>query len=240
MYLILKQGDTKMIKLRKSEDRGIVNHGWLKAKHTFSFGSYYDPQNMHFGPLRVINQDIIAGNSGFPEHPHDNMEIITYIIKGELSHKDSSGGGSTIFPGRVQRMSAGSGIVHSEFNQSNNETELLQIWLLPERKNIDPGYEEKEFALNAAENSLQLIASQNSQEALSINRDVEIYRSILDKEENFSYQVKKRYQWLQLISGQLDVNGQGLNEGDAIGLENEGSLAISALEKAHFLLFDMN
>ena len=240
MYLILKQGDTKMKKLRKSEDRGIVNHGWLKAKHTFSFGSYYDPQNMHFGPLRVINQDIIAGNSGFPEHPHDNMEIITYIIKGELSHKDSSGGGSTIFPGRVQRMSAGSGIVHSEFNQSNNETELLQIWLLPEKKNIDPGYEEKEFALNAAENNLQLIASQNSQEALSINRDVEIYRSILDKEENFSYQVKKRYQWLQLISGQLDVNGQGLNEGDAIGLENEGSLAISALEKAHFLLFDMN
>lgn len=229
-----------MIRIRKSEDRGQVNHGWLKAKHTFSFGSYQDPRYKHFGPLVVINQDKIAGDSGFPEHPHDNMEIITYIINGELSHKDSTGGGSTIYPGKVQRMTAGSGIVHSEFNGSQSETELLQIWILPEERDIEPGYEEKEFSQEKGNNSLQLLASRTNAEALHIHRDVNIFRSFLDEGKKIEHKSQKRYQWLQLISGELDLNGQILKAGDAAGLESEDMLTISAQKKAHFLLFDMN
>ena len=229
-----------MIKIRKSQDRGFVDHGWLKAKHSFSFGSYQDPRHKHFGPLVVINQDIIAGDSGFPSHPHDNMEIITYIIKGELSHKDNSGGGSTIYSGRIQRMSAGSGIVHSEFNGSDSETELLQIWILPEERNIKPGYEEKEFDPESAKNKLQLLVAKDDNEALAINRDAKIYRSFLDTGELISFSSEKPYQWLQLISGEVVVNGNVLQEGDAIGLNKEGNLIIEAEKDAHFLLFDMN
>lgn len=230
-----------MIKIRKSQERGFVDHGWLKAKHTFSFGSFYDPEYMHFGPLRVINQDKIAAHSGFPAHPHEDMEIITYIIKGELSHKDNTGGGSTIYPGRIQRMSAGTGIRHSEFNNSDSETELLQMWLLPDKKGHTPGYEEKTFDHEDAQNSLQLLVSDSDPgEALSINRQVNFYRSFLEKDKEISHQNTGKYQWVQLIEGELNVNGNILEEGDAIGLKDENALKIIANSKAHFVLFDMN
>lgn len=230
-----------MIKIRKSQERGFVDHGWLKARHTFSFGSFYDPEHMHFGPLRVINQDKIAAHSGFPAHPHEDMEILTYIIKGELSHKDNTGGGSTIYPGRIQRMSAGTGIRHSEFNNSDSETELLQMWLLPDKKGHTPGYEEKTFDHEDAQNSLQLLVSGNDPGgALSINRQVNFYRSFLEKDKEISHQNTGKYQWVQLIEGELNVNGNILEEGDAIGLKDENALKIIANSKAHFVLFDMN
>ena len=228
-----------MIKLRKSEERGQVNHGWLKAKHSFSFASYQDPKHKHFGPLRVINQDIIAGDTGFPEHPHDNMEIITYIISGEMSHKDSTGGGSTIFPGKIQRMSAGSGISHSEFNSSSNETELLQIWLFPEKKDIEPSYEEKEFSETV--NNLQLLVSQKGESAsLHINRDIKLYRSFLKAEKNINFKPERKQQWIQLVSGSLLVNDIELKDGDGLGLKDFEEISIQASKDAHFLLFDMN
>ena len=228
-----------MIKLRKSEDRGQINHGWLNAKHSFSFASYQDPKHKHFGPLRVINQDIIAGGAGFPEHPHENMEIITYIISGEMSHKDSTGGGSTIFPGKIQRMSAGSGISHSEFNSSSNETELLQIWLFPEEKDIKPSYEEKEFTEH--QNDLQLLVSKNGEnKSLHINRDIKLFRSFLNEGESINFNPKKKSQWLQLISGSLTVNDLNISEGDGLGIKDLEEITIQASKKAHFLLFDMN
>ena len=230
-----------MVKIRKSEDRGFVDHGWLKARHTFSFGSFYDPENMHFGPLRVINQDKIAAHSGFPQHPHEDMEIITYIIKGELSHKDNTGGGSTIYPGRIQRMSAGKGIQHSEFNDSNAETELLQMWLIPDQKGHKPGYEEKYFDSEPAQNKLQLLVSgYRNSDALEINRAVNFYRSFLDSGKELFHESIGKYLWLQLIEGTVDVNGNILNEGDAIGFKDEESLKIIANSNAHFVLFDMN
>lgn len=229
-----------MIKVRKSEERGSVDHGWLKAKHAFSFASYQDPKHKHFGPLVVINQDIISAGSGFPNHPHENMEILTYIISGELSHEDNTGAGSTIYPNKVQRMSAGSGIVHSEFNQSDQETELLQIWILPEEKDINPGYEEQEFNSVKAIDNLQLLASGNSSKALKINRDINVYRSFLGINNDIDFKAQKKYQWIQLISGSIKIKGHKLKSGDAIGMQDEGPFTIEAEEKAHFLLFDMN
>jgi len=228
-----------MIKIRKSEDRGRHQNSWLNAKHSFSFGSYQDPENTSFGPLRVINQDIIATGAGFPEHPHDNMEIITYIIKGEMSHKDSTSGGSTIFPGRIQRMSAGFGITHSEFNSSSQETELLQIWLFPEKHNIEPNYEEKEF--EETKNELQLlVTADNDSSSLSINSEIKLFRSFLDKGQQIPYKAEKKNQWLQLITGSLKVNGSEISAGDGLGLSDIEKISIKALKNAHFLLFDMN
>ncbi len=230
------------MKLRKSSERGFVNHQWLKARHTFSFGSYYDPNHLHFGPLRVINQDIIKEKSGFPEHSHEDMEIITYIIRGELSHKDSTGGGSTIYPNKVQRMSAGTGIFHSEFNNSLNETELLQMWVLPDKKGHAPSYEEKVFEEENAQNQLQLLVSgKNETGTLAINRDIHLYRSFLEKDKQLIHRCFGRYQWLQLIEGQLEVNGIILDSGDGIGLNDKENIILKAImNKAHFLLFDMN
>ena len=231
-----------MISIRQSNDRGAVNMGWLDARHSFSFGSYYDPDHMGFGPLRVINEDRVQPAQGFGMHGHRDMEIITYIIEGALEHKDSMGNGSVIRRGDVQRMTAGTGVMHSEFNHSNEDlTHLLQIWILPERNGLQPGYEEKLFDEGDKRNRLLLIASQDSRDgSLKIHQDVDLYASILDGDAQVEHQFADgRKGWIQVIRGQLNVNGSPLSAGDGAALDDAGSVTISAADESEFLLFDM-
>ncbi len=231
-----------MISIRQSGDRGAVNMGWLDARHRFSFGSYYDPDHMGFGPLRVINEDRVQPAQGFGMHGHRDMEIITYIIEGALEHKDSMGNGSVIRRGDVQRMTAGTGVMHSEFNHSNDDlTHLLQIWILPERNGLQPGYEEKAFDEGDKRNRLLLIASQDSRNgSLKIHQDVDLYASILDGDAQVEHSFAAgRKGWIQVIRGQLNVNGSSLSAGDGAALDDAGSVTISAADESEFLLFDM-
>jgi len=228
-----------MIKLRKSNDRGFFNHGWLKSFHTFSFANYYDPAHMHFGNLRVINEDEIDGGTGFGKHPHDNMEIITYVTSGALSHQDSMNNSSTIFPGEVQIMSAGTGVFHSEFNhEKNSKTHLLQIWILPKEKNIAPRYGQKSFS---KENELVLAVSGSGRDgSLQINQDAEIFVGKFSQEKTINFSAKKnRKIWIQLISGNIDVNGNKLEKGDGCAIQNEENLDLKISAKSEFLLFDL-
>lgn len=226
-----------MIKIRKSSARGFANHGWLKSFHTFSFANYYDPAHMHFGNLRVINEDIIAAGAGFGKHPHDNMEIITYVISGALSHQDSMGNSSTILPGEVQIMSAGTGVFHSEFNhEKHGETHLLQIWILPKLKNIAPRYDQKSFS---GEFSLAVSGS-GRDGSIQINQDAEIFVGKFLPGKNFDFVIKeKRKIWIQLISGKLSLNGLSLENGDAAAITDESTIKILAEEQSDFLLFDL-
>lgn len=231
-----------MIKIRKSLARGHANHGWLKSFHSFSFASYYDPNHMHFGNLRVINEDFIAAGAGFGKHPHDNMEIITYVISGALSHQDSMGNSSTILPGEVQIMSAGTGVYHSEFNhEKNSETHLLQIWILPKLKNIAPRYDQKSFAKDFQKNDLVLVVSGSGRDdSIQINQDADIFVGKFSAEKNFEFAIKEgRKIWIQLISGKISVNGSSLENGDAAAIIDESKIKILAEEKSEFLLFDL-
>lgn len=232
-----------MIKVRKSEERGHANHGWLDSYHTFSFANYYDPQNMGFRDLRVINQDKVDAGMGFGAHPHNNMEIISYVLEGKLAHKDSMGTSSVIVPGDVQRMSAGTGVVHSEFNNSeNDDVRFLQIWILPEEKNIKPSYAQKNFDRNTKLNNLKLIVSKNGdEESITINQDMNLYSSILETNKELNYEVPdNRYVWLHVTSGKVRVNNEfELGLGDAISVSNEKSLNIVAIDESEFLLFDL-
>lgn len=231
-----------MITLRKSQERGNADHGWLKTFHTFSFAHYYDPKHMGFRDLRVINEDHVAAGQGFGKHPHDNMEIVTYIVKGALEHKDSMGNGSVIRPGDIQRMSAGTGVIHSEFNPSKDEpVHLLQIWILPERKELKPGYEEKHFDDSAKKNRLCLLVSPDgAQNSARINSDVRLYAAFLDAAKTLELPLSRgRHAWLQLISGEVDLNGQKLLAGDGASLSDETSVKIQATKNAEFLLFDL-
>ena len=231
-----------MIRVRRAEDRGAVNMGWLDARHSFSFGSYYDPEHMGFGVLRVINEDRIEPAQGFGTHGHKDMEIVTYIIEGALEHKDSMGNGSVIREGDVQRMSAGTGVQHSEFNHSKSEkTHLLQIWLLPERSGIEPGWEEKHFSNEDKKNRLKLIASRDARnDSLRIHQSVDLYASVLEKGESLSHALTDGHSaWVQIVRGKLDVNGEQLLAGDGAAIENFSALTIEALEASEFLLFDM-
>lgn len=229
------------MKLRKSLERGHLNFGWLDTYHTFSFGEYYDPQHMGFRKLRVINEDRVAANQGFGTHPHNNMEIITYVLSGELSHKDSMGNGSTIYPGDVQRMSAGTGVTHSEFNHSSHEVHLLQIWILPAIQNLTPSYEQKCFLEEEKKNRLCLVASQDARAgSVKIHQDLDLYASILDEGHDLEFLLKpQRAAWIQVVSGKLEINGVVAQAGDGISTENETNLKISAKEKSEFLLFDL-
>lgn len=232
-----------MITIRKSEDRGHADLGWLDTRYTFSFSDYYDPRFMGFRDLRVINEDLIAPGQGFPEHGHRDMEIITYMISGELSHRDSMGNGETIRPGEVQRMTAGRGVRHSEYSSPTDKTHLLQIWILPEAERLAPGYEQKAFPTEEKRAQLRLIASRGGGDgSVHINQDVKVYASILDAGQEISVKLdEQRHAWVQVISGQLTLNGEALNAGDGAAVSEENRLTITAAAaNTEFLFFDLN
>ena len=232
-----------MIKIRRSRERGKANYGWLDTKYTFSFSDYYDPNFMGFRDLRVINEDFIEPDQGFPKHGHRDMEIITYMISGELSHRDSMGNGETIRPSEVQRMTAGTGVLHSEFSSETDRTHLLQIWILPEAQRLTPGYEQKAFSAEEKRGRLRLIASRGGDDgSVHVNQDVKLYASILNGGEEVSLDLAAgRHAWVQLISGSLEVNGEALVAGDGAAISDESRLALkSTAENTEFLLFDLN
>jgi quercetin 2,3-dioxygenase len=222
-----------MIVIRKSQDRGHAEHGWLDSYHSFSFADYHDAQWMGFRSLRVINEDRVAPAQGFGSHPHRDMEIITYVLAGQLKHKDSMGNEGVINPGEIQKMSAGTGVVHSEFNASSKEeVHLLQIWIMPDAKNLKPAYEQ----------NLLPVDQQNSLFAfpVTIHQDAKVFRGRLSKGQDLSYKLnKERGVWVQMISGSLSINGNPLEAGDAAVVEKETDLKFSSQNKCEFLLFDL-
>jgi redox-sensitive bicupin YhaK (pirin superfamily) len=231
-----------MIKLRPSKERGHNNLGWLNTFHTFSFDTYFDPDHVGFRTLRVINEDQVQPETGFGTHPHRDMEIITYILAGELEHKDSMGNGSRIRPGEVQRMSAGTGVTHSEFNPSQTDpVHLLQIWILPERKGITPGYEQREFPAAESRGKFRLIASRDGREgAVTIHQDAEVYSALLEPDEKVSHSLKpNRHAWVQVARGAVTMNGHPLNEGDGAAVSQEEILEFQAGKSSEILLFDL-
>ena len=231
-----------MITIRKSNERGHANHGWLDSNFSFSFAEYYDPAHMHFGALRVINDDRIAAGMGFGMHPHQDMEIITYVLAGAIEHKDSMGNGSVIRPGNVQRMSAGTGVRHSEFNPSSIEqTHLLQIWILPARKGDAPSYEEKEFTDAEKRGQLRLVASPNGEQAsVTIHQDVKLYAGLFDGAESAAMPIQMgRKLYVHLARGAAEVNGLALEAGDAVMLTHESQLTIQHGTQAEVLVFDL-
>ncbi|MEZ2304231.1 MAG: pirin family protein [Microcoleus sp.] len=231
-----------MIAIRKSEARGHANHGWLDSYHTFSFANYYDPKYMNFRSLRVINEDVINGGKGFGTHGHTDMEIITYVLEGALEHKDSLGTGAVIKPGEVQRMSAGTGIQHSEFNHSPSDSvHLLQIWLLPDRNGLTPSYEQRDFPLVERRGRLRLVAARDARDgAVKIHQDVDLYAAVLDKDARVSHVLQSnRYAWVQVARGSVLLNGLALEQGDGAAVSDESELVIEATAEAEFLLFDL-
>ncbi len=231
-----------MIIRRLASQRGHADHGWLEARHSFSFGEYHDPAHMGFRTLRVINDDIIQGGQGFGMHGHRDMEIVTYVLEGALEHKDSMGNGSVLRHGDVQRMSAGRGVMHSEFNHSATEPlRLLQIWLLPEQTGIDPGYEERPFDMEGKRGQLQLIASPDpKEEAMHIHQDVRILAATLAQGETVAYDLAPgRHAWIQVAHGSLTVNGVDLDVGDGAAVSDETALRIEGGDAAEFLVFDL-
>ncbi len=231
-----------MIEIRKADDRGIANFGWLDSRHSFSFGSYYDPRHTGFGPLLVINDDRVQPARGFGTHGHRDMEIISYVLEGELAHKDSMGNGSVLRYGDVQRMSAGTGVMHSEFNNSpSQQVHFLQIWIEPSVQGIPPGYEEKHFDTESKRGRLRLVASPDGAEgSVSIHQDARMYASLLNGDESVSHALASgRRAYVHLIRGALEVNGTQLHTGDAVKLEGEAMINISKGEAAEFLLFDL-
>jgi len=231
-----------MLTIRRSRDRGHFDHGWLDTRHTFSFADYYDPGQMGFRSLRVINDDVIAGGEGFPPHPHRDMEIVTYVIEGSLAHKDSMGNGSIIRPGEVQRMSAGTGVTHSEYNnEPSAKTRLLQIWLLPERAGLTPSYEQKLFG-DARNNRLCLVAAPDGADgAVTIHQDARIYAAVLDDRVTIEHRLRPgRYAWVQIARGGVSLNGERLAEGDGAALGDIAELRLEALRGAsELLVFDL-
>jgi redox-sensitive bicupin YhaK (pirin superfamily) len=231
-----------MLTVRKSNDRGYADHGWLKSFHSFSFADYHDPAQMGFGPLRVINDDCVAAGQGFGTHGHRDMEIISYVLEGTLAHKDSMGNGSNLNYGKVQRMSAGTGVRHSEFNHSKTEpVHFLQIWIEPNVTGIEPSYEEKNFSQESKVGKLCLIASSDGRSnSVLIHQDAAVYASILEANDSIEYNlVAGRGVYLHIISGQLAVNGVELFAGDGLKITDGHRITIEKAEKAEFLLFDL-
>ena len=231
-----------MISLRKAAERGHANHGWLDTYHSFSFADYYDPGHMGFASLRVINEDRVAPGGGFPTHGHRDMEIITYVLEGALQHKDSMGNGSVIRPGDVQRMSAGTGITHSEANASASEfVHLLQIWIIPDKTGVVPSYEQKYFALGEKQHQLRLIASPDGRDgSVRIEHDGFVYASLLDGGDELTHVLAPgRSAYVQVARGALSVNGKKVTAGDGVMLEDEHEVRLSDAQQAEVLLFDL-
>jgi hypothetical protein len=231
-----------MMTIRKSGERGHANHDWLDSYHTFSFADYYDPKHNHFRSLRVINEDFIAPAKGFGTHPHNDMEIITYIAKGALQHRDSMGNSAVMRAGDIQRISAGSGIMHSEFNASSSEpVHLLQIWLMPDRKGVKPGYVERSFA-KAEPNKLHLATSKNGRDgSIPINQEADLYFSKLEAGQKVELHLGPgRHAWLQLIEGELEAGGSRFQAGDGAAFSETDAVKLTAVDSAHFLLFALN
>jgi quercetin 2,3-dioxygenase len=231
-----------MISVRSAEERGATRLPWLDSKHTFSFNRYYDPKHMGFGPLRVINDDIIAPKGKFGMHPHEDMEIITYVVRGSIVHQDSTGGAGIIRPGDAQRMSAGTGILHSEANGSDSEAvHMYQIWIEPKEMGLKPGYEQKTFPSEERTNRLRLIAASDGREgAVTIHQDADLYAGILGQGTNVTHPLAQgRSAWVQVARGQVTVNGNRLEGGDGAAVRGEQVLEISASEHAEILLFDL-
>jgi quercetin 2,3-dioxygenase len=232
-----------MLTIRKSADRGHANLGWLETYHTFSFSSYRDPKHVHFRALRVMNEDFVAPGQGFGTHPHDNMEIVTYVLKGALEHRDSMGNGEVLRPGEFQRMSAGTGITHSEFNPSPTEpVHLYQIWLFPERDGLEPSYEQKRFDEAGRHNQLQLVASPSADDgSLLIHQDARIYLLDLDDGGTVTHRLDHdRHAWLQVLRGSVTLNGENLETSDGAAVSGEEQLTIQAKGPAEVMLFDLN
>ncbi|MGY4878464.1 pirin family protein [Vreelandella aquamarina] len=228
------------MQIRRSEDRGKGNHGWLRSFHTFSFANYMDPAHMGFRALRVINEDRVTPGNGFGAHPHRDMEIISYVLKGEIEHRDNMGNGAIARPGDVQRMSAGTGVVHSEFNHSNeNGLHFLQIWIEPAKLGIPPSYEQKTFPLESRTSQWRLVVSQDGRlDSVSINQDVNLYAGQFKKGDSMT-PPPTRHAWLHLVKGSLEVNGTLLNTGDAVALSPDETINASCPDQADVLLFDL-
>ena len=228
--------------LRPSEQRGHVNIGWLDSRHSFSFGHYYDPAHRGFGALRVINEDRVVPGQGFGTHGHENMEIISYVLEGALEHKDSLGTGSVMRPGELQRMTAGSGIRHSEFNPSKTDPlHFLQIWIIPEREGLEPSYEQKNFPASERHGRLRLMASRDGRDgSLTVHQDVDLYGALLPTDRTLDFECRPdRQLWLQVARGTLRAGDQPLYAGDGLGLTEPGTFEITATDDTEFLLFDL-
>ena len=231
-----------MIAVRKSNQRGATDIGWLDSKHSFSFGEYHDPKHMGFRNLRVINEDKVAAGQGFGRHPHRDMEILSYVLEGTLGHKDNMGNGSSIKPGDVQRMSAGTGVTHSEMNPDpNNAVHFLQIWLMPEKAGIAPGYEQKTFADEEKRGKLRLVGSRDGREgSVTIHSDVALYAAILAPGERVEHTLAKgRNAWVQVLRGAIELDGKELRAGDGAAVSEETAIAITGKELGEILLFDL-
>jgi quercetin 2,3-dioxygenase len=231
-----------MITIRKSQERGHANHGWLDSRFTFSFADYYDPEHVHFRTLRVMNDDHIAGGGGFPTHPHQDMEIVTYVLEGALAHKDSLGNGSVIRPGDVQYMSAGTGVEHSEFNASKTEpVHLYQIWMFPDKKGYKPTYGQKNFAEADKRGKLRLVVSPDGREgSVKIRQDNELYAAVLSAGQTVKHELKaERHAYVQVARGSVTLNGGRLETGDGAAISAEKTVELTGVEDAEVLLFDL-
>lgn len=231
-----------MITVRRAKDRGHAERGWLTSFHTFSFADYYDPQFMGFHDLRVINEDYVEGGQGFPTHPHKDMEIVTYVVEGELAHKDSMGNSTAIRPGEVQRMSAGTGIQHSEYNNKKDQrTHLLQIWILPEKKGIPPGYGQRSFAESFKTKDLTLTVSRDGRDgSISMNQDVDLYVGKWENAKSVEFKSRPgRKFWVQLVRGDLEINNLKMEKGDGAAIAEEPLLRLKSGGPSEFLLFDL-
>jgi hypothetical protein len=231
-----------MIKIRRANERGHANHGWLDSYHTFSFADYHDPQHTGYRSLRVINEDRVVGGQGFDTHPHRDFEIISYVVSGALKHEDSMGHEAVMRASDVQRISAGTGIAHSEFNNSPTEpVHFLQIWLFPSRKGLPPNYAQRSFS-DSPPSGLTLACSANGRAgSITINQDVDLFIGRLDSKETVSHPLREqRHAWVQLIEGDLDLNGKNLSPGDGASLDDEKELRLESAKGAHFLLFNLN
>ena len=231
-----------MINIRRSDERGYADRGWLKSYHTFSFAGYHDPDHMGFRSLRVMNEDRVAAGQGFGSHAHRDMEIVSYVLEGELEHKDSMGNGEVLRPGEFQRITAGTGITHSEFNPSTeHRTHFYQIWLLPERKGIEPGYEQKAFDAADRKNKLQLVASRDGADgSLLIHQDARIFLADLTAENQLSFKLPTdRHAWVQVLRGSATINGQRVKAGDAAAISDESQLLLATAETAELMLLDL-
>jgi redox-sensitive bicupin YhaK (pirin superfamily) len=241
-FILCAHPEDPMQDVRRSKERGYADHGWLKSYHTFSFADYFDPQHVEFGPLRVINEDRVAAGAGFGTHGHRDMEIISYVLDGELAHKDSIGTGSVIRPGDVQRMSAGRGVMHSEFNPSRERpVHFLQIWIQPNERGVDPSYEQKRFEPQEKRGRLRLIASPDgAQDSVRIHQDARVYAGLFDGSERATFELAPgRQAYVHVARGKVSANGTSLDAGDALKLADVASLTLSDGADAEVIVFDL-